>query len=146
FQRQQPIRLEARRPIRLQPPHNLLPLPLPLPLQHGILPLEHPSDNRLIAIVVIFTVLPIICIWFCCHRKQYSCLRREEKRQHYNAAYPTQISGGVFLVPVNQFVPPEHKMGYAVRVDTPANPTEAAPPAPPVQHQVIMPERAASPP
>jgi hypothetical protein len=100
----------------------------------------------MIAIVVVFTVLPMICLWCCCHRKGYSCVRRQEKRQHYNAAYPTQISGGVFLVPVNQFVPPEHKMGYAVRVDTPANPTEATTPAPPVQHQVIMPERAASPP
>lgn len=43
-------------------------------------------------------------------------------------------------------MPPDPKMGYAVRVDTPSNPTEAATPAPPIFHEVIMPQRAASPP
>jgi hypothetical protein len=37
-------------------------------------------------------------------------------------------------------------MGYAVRVDTPLNPTDAATPAPPIFHEIIMPQRAASPP
>ena len=43
-------------------------------------------------------------------------------------------------------MPPDAKMGYAVRVDTPSNPTEATTPAPPIRHGVIMPPRAASPP
>ena len=93
-----------------------------------------------------FCLLPLIGLWLCCHRRRYSIFGQKEKRQHYNAAYPTQIPGGVYLVPVNQFVPPDPKMGYAVRVDTPANPTEAATPAPPIFHEVIMPQRAASPP
>jgi hypothetical protein len=105
----------------------------------------HKLTLRDIVLIVVFVLLPLGLLWFCCGKK-YCCFRRRDKREPYNAAYPTQIPGGVFLVPVNQFVPDDPKTGYAVRVDTPANPTEAATPAPPVYHGVILPPRAASPP
>jgi hypothetical protein len=100
----------------------------------------------LIVLVVLFCLVPVLGIWgYCLHRKK-GWFRRQEKRVPYNAAYPTQIPGGVFLVPVNQFVPPDPKTGYAVRVDTPLNPTETATAAPPIYHQIIMPPTAGSPP
>jgi len=58
------------------------------------------------------------------------------------------VAGGVFLVPVNQFIPHDDpKMGYAVRVDTPANAREVATPAPPMYQEmmIVPPPRAATP-
>jgi hypothetical protein len=71
-------------------------------------------------------------------------MRRKEKRSHYNATYPQQMPGGIYLVPVNQFVPPDSRTGYTVRVDTPSNPTDMATPVYPVD--IHPPSRAASPP
>lgn len=49
-------------------------------------------------------------------------------------------------MPVNQFVPPDPKTGYSVRVDTPLNPTELTAATAGYQEQgVVMPPRAASP-
>jgi hypothetical protein len=104
------------------------------------------ANYRTIILVVVFLVVPLVALWFCCFKKKFSCLfRHKEKRQHYNAAHPTQIPGGVYLVPVNAFVPTDGRTGYTVRVDTPANPTEAATAAPPIFAEVTLPPRAASP-
>src|SRR5271169_6499742 len=97
----------------------------------------------MIIIIVIFCILPLAGLYFCCGRgRALCCGRRKEKRNYYNA-YPPQ---GVYLVPVNQFVPPDPKTGYSVRVDTPMNPTETATAAPPIYHEIIMPPTAGSPP
>lgn len=102
---------------------------------------------RLIVLVTIFCVLPLVGLWFCCYKmKRMLCFGGGKKRQHYNAAHPTQIPGGVYLVPVNAFVPPDQRTGYSARVDTPGNPGEIATAAPPYQQTgVVYPPRAVTP-
>jgi hypothetical protein len=96
----------------------------------------------MIIIIVIFCILPLAGLFFCCGRgRTLCCGHRKEKRNYYNA-YPPQ---GVYLVPVNQFVPPDPKTGYSVRVDTPMNSTELTAAAGYQEQGVVMPPRAASP-
>jgi hypothetical protein len=97
----------------------------------------------MIIIIVVFCILPLAALYFCCGggRRVLCCGGRKEKRNYYNA-YPPQ---GVYLVPVNQFVPPDPKMGYSVRVDTPMNSTELEVAAGYQEHGIVMPPRAASP-
>jgi hypothetical protein len=103
------------------------------------------TNDRNIILIVVFVITPIVLLWFCCG-KGWCCFRRTEKRQHYNASVPGggPMINGNYLVPINQFVPPDPKTGYAVRVDTPANPTEMAMPAPPIYHEITKPPRAAT--
>jgi len=79
-----------------------------------------------------------------------SCLlgrSKDKKRQFYNSAHPNQIPGGVYLVPVQHFTPPEPRTGYTVRVDNPANVVESGvgPVGPAPMYEVAAPMRAASP-
>src|SRR5271170_6859097 len=96
----------------------------------------------MIIIIAIFCILPLAGLYFCCGRgRMFCCGRRKEKRNHYNA-YPPQ---GVYLVPVNQFVPPDAKTGYSVRVDAPLNSRELEVAAGYQEYGVAIPPRAASP-
>ena len=145
--RVQLTRLVPQRPVFSPIPTSLPPTPVP-PLQ-GILhlhPLSLPSptiifpfpfytevNSRTIILVVVFVVIPSLGLYLCCNRGRLPCFGpRKEKKNYYNQnQFPP---GGVYLVPVNQFVPPDSRTGYTVRVDTPSNPMEMAMPVYPELH------------
>jgi hypothetical protein len=98
---------------------------------------------RIVVLVVVFCLLPLAGLWFCCNRRSWCCLPCLRPKER--PSYPNQR---VILVPVNQFIPHDDpKMGYAVRVDTPSTSMEPPTPAPPMYQEMLMvaPPRAATP-
>ena len=122
-------------------------LAVPAQIQPGTRSKCDLAKIRLIVLVTIFCVLPLVGLWLCCYKmKHMLCFGGGKRRQHYNAAHPAQIPGGVYLVPVNAFVPPDQGTGYSARVDTPGNPTEMVTAAPLYQQTgVVYPPRAVTP-
>jgi hypothetical protein len=101
---------------------------------------------RIVVLVVVFCLLPLAGLWFCCNRRSCCCLpclpcvRPQDKPSYQNQR--------VILVPVNQFIPHDDpKLGYAVRVDTPSTSIDPPTPAPPMYQEMLMvaPPRAATP-
>jgi hypothetical protein len=105
--------------------------------------LTHCLKARIVVLVVVFCLLPLAGLWFCCNRRSCCCLPCLRPKDR--PSYPNQR---VILVPVNQFIPHDDpKMGYAVRVDTPSTSIEPPTPAPPMYQEMLMvaPPRAATP-